>query len=83
MANHKSAQKRIRQLAKRRLANRYFKAVTRTAIRNFRNLKSKEEAVKFLPKIQSMIDRLAKRKSIHANKAANLKSGLYRHIAHL
>ena len=30
-----------------------------------------------------MIDRLAKKNIIHANKAANLKSGLAKHVASL
>lgn len=80
MAHHKSALKRIRQNEKRRLENRYYKKSTRTAIKNLRELKDKAEAEKFLPKVVSMIDRLAKRGNIHRNKAANLKSGLMRHV---
>ncbi len=34
-------------------------------------------------KLSSMIDRLAKKNIIHANKAANLKSGLAKHVLHL
>lgn len=80
MAHHKSALKRIRQNDKRRLENRYYKKSTRTAIKNLREMKEKAEAEKFLPKVVSMIDRLAKRGNIHRNKAANLKSGLMRHV---
>lgn len=80
MAHHKSALKRIRQTEKRRLENRYYKKSTRTAIKNLREMKEKAEAEKFLPKVVSMIDRLAKRGNIHRNKAANLKSGLMRHV---
>jgi len=80
MAHHKSALKRIRQNDKRRLENRYYKKSTRTAIKNLRELKEKAEAEKFLPKVVSMIDRLAKRGNILRNKAANLKSGLMRHV---
>jgi small subunit ribosomal protein S20 len=80
MAHHKSALKRIRQDEKRRLQNRYYKKSTRTAIKNLRDLKDKEEAATFLPKVVSMIDRLAKRGNIHKNKAANLKSGLSRYV---
>ena len=80
MAHHKSALKRIRQNTKRRLENRYYKKSTRTAIKNLREMKEKAEAEKFLPKVVSMIDRLAKRGNIHRNKAANLKSGLMRHV---
>ena len=80
MAHHKSALKRIRQNEKRRLQNRYYKKTTRTAIKNLRDLKDKAEADSFLPKVISMIDRLAKKGNIHRNKAANLKSGLMRHV---
>lgn len=83
MANHKSAKKRVRQLSVRRLRNRYYKKSARTAIKNFRHMSDKVEAEKFLPKLISMIDKLAKRNSIHKNKAANLKSSLMRHLVHL
>jgi small subunit ribosomal protein S20 len=52
----------------------------RTAIKNLRELKDQEEAKAFLPKVVSMIDRLAKKGNIHRNKASNLKSGLMRHV---
>ena len=80
MAHHRSALKRIRQNEKRRLQNRYYKKTARTAIKNLRELKDKADAEKFLPKIVSMIDKLAKRGNIHRNKAANLKSGLMKHV---
>ena len=80
MAHHKSALKRIRQTTKRRLENRYYKKSARTAIKNLRELKDKAAAESFLPKVVSLIDRLAKRGNIHRNKAANLKSGLMRHV---
>lgn len=80
MAHHRSALKRIRQTTKRRLQSRYYKKTTRTAIKNLRNLKDVQQAQEFLPKVISMIDRLAKRGNIHRNKAANLKSGLMRHV---
>jgi ribosomal protein S20 len=40
----------------------------------------KKEAETLFPSVVSMLDRLAKRNIIHANKAANLKSGLAVHI---
>jgi small subunit ribosomal protein S20 len=36
----------------------------------------KAAAEQMLPKVSSMLDKLAKRNIIHRNKAANLKSGL-------
>ncbi len=80
MAHHKSAKKRIRQDNKKRIANRYYKKSTRTAIKNLREMEEKAEAEKFLPRVISMIDRLAKRNSWHKNKAANLKGKLTRFV---
>lgn len=80
MANHPSAIKRIRQNESRRLHNSYYAKTTRNAIRKLRNTKDKKEANKLLPKVVSMLDKLAKRNIIHSNKAANLKSKLTRHV---
>ena len=76
MANHPSALKRIRQNEARRLHNRYFQKSMRNAIRKFRSLENKKEATEQLPKLYTIIDKLAKRNMIHKNKAANLKSSI-------
>ena len=78
MAHHKSAKKRIRQDAKKRLINRFYKKTARTTIKNLRETEKKEEAEKLLPKVFSMIDRLAKKNIWHDNKAANIKGKLAR-----
>ncbi|HIP36239.1 MAG TPA: 30S ribosomal protein S20 [Crocinitomix sp.] len=83
MANHKSAIKRIRSNNAKRLRNRYVHKTTRNAIRKLRASTDKKEALEMLPKVSSMIDKLAKRNIIHKNKAANLKSKLTKHIAKL
>ncbi len=83
MAHHKSALKRIRQDAKKRLHNRYYKKSTRTAIKNLRTMTDKAEAEKFLPRVISMIDKLAKHNQIHKNNAGNLKSSLMKKVASL
>lgn len=80
MANHKSAEKRARQAAKRRLFNRYYAKTTRNAIRDIRNEKDEAAARQALPKVISLLDKLAKRGYIHKNKAANLKSGLMKKV---
>ena len=80
MANHKSALKRIRQNAVRRLRNRYQFKTTRTMIKRLRNTTNKSEAQKMLPNVISMLDRLAKRNIIHKNKASNQKSKLTRRV---
>ena len=76
MAHHKSALKRIRQIEKKRVHNKYYAKTTRNAIKALRNTTDKEEAVKLYPEVVSMIDKLAKRNIIHKNKASNLKSKL-------
>jgi len=83
MANHKSSKKRMRQEAKRRLRNRYYKKTTRTSIKKLRAITDKTEAEQLLPRVVSMVDRLAKRNIWHKNKASNLKSKLMRRVAAL
>ncbi|WP_339917677.1 30S ribosomal protein S20 [Yeosuana marina] len=83
MANHKSALKRIRSSEAKRVVNRYKHKTTRNAIKKLRELTDKKEAENMFPSVASMIDRLAKKNIIHANKAANLKSGLAKHVASL
>jgi small subunit ribosomal protein S20 len=80
MANHKSAIKRIRANATKRLRNRYQAKTTRTFIKRLRNAVSKDEAQALLPKVTSMLDRLAKKNVIHKNKAANNKSKLTKFV---
>ena len=76
MANHASAVKRNRQNEKRRLYNRYYARRTRNAIKALRNTTDKVAALEMLPKVSAMLDKLSKINVIHANKAANLKSGM-------
>ena len=76
MAHHKSAKKRIRQTAKRRLLNRYSAKTARNAIRDLRAMDKKSDAEAKLKEVVSMVDKLAKKNIIHKNKAANLKSAL-------
>ncbi|MBE6341260.1 MAG: 30S ribosomal protein S20 [Bacteroidales bacterium] len=80
MANHKSAIKRTRQIEKRRLHNRYFAKTARNAVKALRQATDKTEAAALLPKVASMLDKLAKRHIIHKNKASNLKSKLAKHV---
>jgi small subunit ribosomal protein S20 len=80
MAHHKSSKKRIRQDAKKRIHNRYFKKTTRNAVRKLRDIEDKTDAENLLPSVTSLLDKLAKRNLIHKNKAANLKSKLMQHV---
>jgi len=80
MANHKSAIKRIRQSAIKRLLNKYQYKTARNAVRVLRALTDKKEALALFPKVAAMLDKLSKRNIIHTNKAANLKSKLAKHV---
>lgn len=81
MANHKSALKRIRRNEAARLRNRYQHKTVRNAVKKLRNEEDKKAAEEMLPSVIGMIDKLAKKNVIHANKAANLKSKLSRKVA--
>lgn len=80
MAHHLSAKKRIRQNRKARTQNRYYAKSTRSAIKNLQGISEKKEAGDQLPKVVSMLDKLAKRGVIHKKKASNLKSRLEKHV---
>ena len=80
MANHKSAEKRIRQTAKRKVNNRYYAKTARNAVKKLRTLTEKAVAGELFPKVVAMLDKLAKKNIIHDNKAANLKSKLACHV---
>ena len=79
MANHSATKKDVRQSTKRNERNRYYGKTTRNAIRDLK-ASDKAAATAELPKVASMIDRLAKRGTIHKNKAANLKSKLAKRV---
>jgi small subunit ribosomal protein S20 len=76
MANHQSAIKRTRQTEKRNLLNKYNAKTARNAVKQLRNTTDKKAAEELLPKVVAMLDKTAKKNTIHKNKAANLKSKL-------
>jgi small subunit ribosomal protein S20 len=83
MANHKSSEKRIRQIATRNEKNKYYAKTMRNELKNLREITNKDEAVVLLPKMNSMLDKLAKKNIIHKKKASNLKSSLVKHVSSL
>lgn len=80
MANHSATKKDVRQSSKRNERNRYYGKTTRNAIRDIRALEENKAASDKLPEVSSMIDKLARRGTIHKNKAANLKRKLAKRI---
>ncbi len=83
MANHKSSKKRIRQTETRNENNKYYAKTMRNALKKIRTTSNKEEAETMLPKLNSMLDKLANKNVIHKKKASNLKSSLTKHITAL
>jgi small subunit ribosomal protein S20 len=80
MANHAATKKDVRQSRKRNERNRYYGKTTRNAIRDIKAIGEKDKAQAQLPTVASMIDKLAKKGTIHKNKASNLKSKLARKV---
>lgn len=76
MPQHKSAAKRVRQDVKRRARNRYQKVRVRTMIKDLRATTDPAEAEAKLNVVKSQLDRLAARRIVHPNNAANAKSSL-------
>ena len=83
MPQHKSAAKRVRQNAKRRLRNRYHRARVRTLVKDLRETSSHDEAEAKLNAVKAYLDRMATKRLIHPNKAAHAKSSLERYVRSL
>ena len=83
MANHKSALKAVRQAETRRESNKYYARTMRNALKTIRKTTDKAEASEMLPKLSSMLDKLAKKNVIHKKKASNLKSSITKHVGSL
>jgi small subunit ribosomal protein S20 len=80
MAYHKSSEKRIRQTKVKNEANKYKAKTMRNALKDLRSSTSKKEAEEMAPKMNKMLDKLAKKNIIHPKKAANLKSSVAKHV---
>jgi small subunit ribosomal protein S20 len=83
MANHKSAEKRIRANEAKRVRNRYQHKTTRTLVKKLKTTTVKSEAEALLKEVSSLIDKLAKKNIIHWKKAGNQKSKLTKFVAGL
>lgn len=77
MANHKSAIKRAKQNAKRRLHNREIRGNMRTEMKKFASMVEggqKDEAKSLLPSIHKVIDKAQAKGVITKNAASRKKS---------
>jgi small subunit ribosomal protein S20 len=80
MPQHKSAEKRVRQSAKRRLRNRVHKSKLRTLIKKVKTAPDQPSAALLLSETKAYLDRLACKGVVHKNMSANMKSKLEHHV---
>ena len=80
MPNIKSAQKRMELSAKAREKNRAARSRLRTAIKNVRTADTADEASSAMTQAAVLLDRAARTRLVHPNKAARLKSQLQKRV---
>jgi small subunit ribosomal protein S20 len=83
MPHTNSAKKRVRQTEKRTLANKATRTSMRTIEKRMLALieaGNAAEAKKLLPELYQRLDKAAKRRVIHPNKAANRKAKIARRV---
>ena len=86
MANHKSAEKRVRQNTKSNEINRSNRSKLRTQIKKLRSALSatdKKTSDELLNPTVSLIDKAVNKGLIHKNTAARYKSRLTKHVSEL
>jgi small subunit ribosomal protein S20 len=86
MANHKSAEKRVRQNTKRNEINRSNRSKLRTQIKSLRSALTsadKTRSNELLTPTVSLIDKAVNKGLIHKNTAARYKSRLTKHVGEL
>ena len=80
MPQHKSAEKRVRQSARRHARNKADISKMKSVIKKVRSSKEKEKAAAALKIAVKTLDRLSAKGIIHKNKAANQKSSLTKYV---
>jgi small subunit ribosomal protein S20 len=83
MANHKSAEKRVRQNVKRNEINRANRSKLRTSIKKLRAAvggNDKNASTELLGPTVALIDKAVNKGVIHRNTAARYKSRLTKHV---
>ena len=86
MANTKSAIKRIRRISRQTIVNRARKSRYKNALKKMSNLienKKKAEALKFLPKLNSELMRIAKTGIVRKQNASRNVSRITKKISAL
>jgi len=80
MPQHKSAEKRVRQSARRHARNKADISKMKSVIKKVRSSKEKEKAAAALKIAIKTLDQLSAKGIIHKNKAANQKSSLTKYV---
>lgn len=80
MPQHKSAEKRVRQSARRQIRNKANLSRMKTLIKKVQTAKAKSTAETALRTAVKHLDKLAAKGVIHRNKASNQKSRLTRFV---
>jgi small subunit ribosomal protein S20 len=84
MAHHKSAIRQERRSIRRAAVNKKNKTALRSQVKKVReSIKDadKEGAMKLIPETYAAADKSVKKRTVHANKAARIKSRLSRQAA--
>lgn len=80
MPHHKSCKKRMRTGAEERTRNRAYRSELRGLMRQVRQADTQKAAQEHMLKVGSLLDRLARKRVIKKNNAANHKSRLQRFV---
>ncbi len=83
MPSHKSCAKRMRTSANDRLRNRAVLSQMRSAVKELRAETSKDEALRKLRDVFSILDKAASRNVIHWRNAGRTKSRLTRFVQNI
>lgn len=80
MPQHKSAEKRVRQSARRHARNKADISKMKSVIKKVRSSKEKDKGATALKIAVKTLDKLSAKGIIHKNKAANQKSSLTKYV---
>lgn len=80
MPNHKSRKKNVKSTETARMANRSVRTTIRTSLKVVRSAQSKEEMLKEVPRLFSLLDKASAkgRAGYNPNRVANYKSKVAR-----
>jgi small subunit ribosomal protein S20 len=80
MASHKSAKKRIRTNARKRVVNKKATSKIKSVVKKALSATEKEEAEKLYKEAVAILDRSTTKGKIHLNTASRKKSALTKHL---